>query len=846
MRNIDIFHSLHKPHTSRIVEGFDSVNSGSCSIGIIKGQYRQINAIVTECATDADQWRIVNLKGQINQVPAFDSVAVLGAVDDDQASALAQLQFGRMFDAIEDDVIETNVHGLLRYLATPHFHKHSQLIRRHHLTALQDVPCAVVPGWDGIELTTHEGKTANLLLDMQRHDDQSGLLSSFDGLAQLLESIGAEYADFDSIIVEYQYLDKLMNMLHKAMQTASKGGVKVLKVDQSDKPFRHKKVLNVAVSYDFEDGQTITILFHHPDRDAKRIAPQDTLLSWKILMNNRDVTGVIQPNQGEGIALPVLAGRVVKLINQNSARFKRTQVKKAASAQALADAEQRIAEKQNQKSALEAEIQGLLDQVDELAQQKWKAGIKALQPYLDKIVSLVGLKSPQVGNNAFSKTVTVNDKDYSLFASPYNGDEGGINISLSILEHGDNGEEKVEERIFTLAELQNGAMVEAEEYALMLDKKFKEFAGISDANEVVDAKERDEALFAQGFAGVARALKDKFDWSYSMIVNGVEKTFTGVNPDAENGINPNGDFTVSIVRHDNFIVVQHGADTTIKSELLPQYGTTAQTEENYQAIAKKLNDAVEKWVFDQKAITAQSTAVDKLINAVTKRRGEVPVNKWLEISTISEQDAEKVLSIYDDEFDFGVAVGGMVSSMIPFNLELLEKEDSSLFSYFNAKPDMVKSLSQSAFDILCQAKNNESEKTALYAYTVLRYSNKKTEFDYIHDLGFMKNKFRIASQEIGGKLYKMAMQYLNQSTSESNEDFSLNNEPDDTGNEASTDDADYLNKVIKGEVDFSNSLEVETQLEAIGGRLAPEINDLFEQAVTAYSVYQVDQAKLIN
>ena len=72
------------------------------------------------------------------------------------------------------------------------------------------------------------------------------------------------------------------------------------------------------------------------------------------------------------------------------------------------------------------------------------------------------------------------------------------------------------------------------------------------------------------------------------------------------------------------------------------------------------------------------------------------------------------------------------------------------------------------------------------------------------------------------------------------------NEPDETGNEASTDDADYLNKVIKGEVDFSNSLEVEAQLEAIGGRLAPEINDLFEQAVTAYSVYQVDQAKLIN
>lgn len=370
MRNIDIFISRHDPHTSRLVQGFDSVNSGSNSIGIVKGQYRQLNAIVSESATDDDQWRIVNLKGSINNIAAFDSIAVLGAVDNDHASALAQLQFGRMFDAVEDDVIETNTSGLLRHLATQQFHKNNQLIQRTHLLALQDIPCSTIPGWDGIELLTHEGKTANLLLDMQLHDDQSGLLSSFDGLPFLLESIDAEYADFDSIIVEYQYLDKLMNMLHKAMQTASKGGVKVLKVDQSDKPFRHKKVLNVAVSYDFEDGQTITILFHHPDRDAKRIAPQDTLLSWKILMNNRDVTGVIQPNQGEGIALPVLAGRVVKLINQNSARFRRTQAKKAANAQALADAEQRIADKQNQKSALSSEIDALLSQIDTISNQQ--------------------------------------------------------------------------------------------------------------------------------------------------------------------------------------------------------------------------------------------------------------------------------------------------------------------------------------------------------------------------------------------------------------------------------------------------------------------------------------------
>ena len=368
MRNISIFKQHWAPHQSRTIAGFDSVvNSGTCFIGIIQGKCRMLNAIVTETATEDDQWRIVNLKGHKGDIAAFDSVAVLGAVDDAQASSLAVLQFGRIFDfdSAVDSVIETNTQGLMRYLAVPHYHKNKNIIPEWQLDQLQDVTCGTVPGWDGINLTSHEGQTAHLMLDMQRHDDHGGLLQEFDGLVPLLESIGAVYAEFDSIIVEYQYLEKLMGMLHKVMQSTSKGGVKILNVEQSEKPFKHKKVLNIAVSYSFEDGQSITILFHHPDREAKNIAPQDTLISWKIMMNSRDITGAIQPNQGEGIAMPILAGRIMKLVNQNSARFKRTQAKKAENVQALADAEQRLLDKQDAKVALEAEIQGLLNQLDE-------------------------------------------------------------------------------------------------------------------------------------------------------------------------------------------------------------------------------------------------------------------------------------------------------------------------------------------------------------------------------------------------------------------------------------------------------------------------------------------------
>ncbi len=747
MRNIDIFHSLHEPHTSRVVEGFDSVNSGSCSIGIIKGQYRQLNAIVTETATDDDQWRIVNLKGSrkkfnldgpVTDIPAFDSVAVLGAVDDDQASALAQLQFGRMFDASEDDVIETNVNGLLRHLATPHFHKHSQLIRRHHLTALQDVPCAVVPGWDGIELTTHEGKTANLLLDMQRHDDQSGLLSSFDGLAQLLESIGAEYADFDSIIVEYQYLDKLMNMLHKAMQTASKGGVKVLKVDQSDKPFRHKKVLNVAVSYDFEDGQTITILFHHPDRDAKRIAPQDTLLSWKILMNNRDVTGVVQPNQGEGIALPVLAGRVVKLINQNSARFKRTQVKKAASAQALADAEQRIAEKQNQKSALEAEIQGLLAQIDESAKSPTRAELEQVQQITDEMNAF---GADKVGYQGIVASIEDGEKVKDMPDGSW------------VIKHSDHG--------YTFFYQLPDGNYGASETLPTLEQAYQNMLESREAN----LKYPDDSNALTSY----RAYKD------------------GVNtPEAS----PNNAKLVTKTEARNIydaLSIRHSWLTG---------GTTEEFfRQNYpESINEALTDA--KALLERpfgKVATAAGLkqSIERMVQSV-----ENTIERWKAGKT---EDAPKTKT-YPPVEDLGNGFYRAFKN---------DKRDDDWIAHINPNGEWEVSA------------NNAQSRAWNRGYGAPRF------FKTIEEMMVKYPAFRSLPALLEAKVPD-------------------GNEPDETGNEASTDDADYLNKVIKGEVDFSNSSEVEAQLEAIGGRLAPEINDLFEQAVTAYSVYQVDQAKLIN
>ena len=185
-------------------------------------------------------------------------------------------------------------------------------------------------------------------------------------------------------------------------------------------------------------------MFNHADTETQRLGFKDSLFSWKFKLNNRDISAAVQPNNIENVRLDALAVRIMKLVNANSARFVRSQAKRAENEQLLADSNARIVEKQASVDTLKAEIESLHQQIDEKAKQQAQAAL----------------------------------------------------------------------------EKQNAA------------------------DEVVDTRGLDEALLVQGFAGIATALKDKFGWSDSTIVDGVEKTFAGVRPDAGNGINPDGDVGV--------------------------------------------------------------------------------------------------------------------------------------------------------------------------------------------------------------------------------------------------------------------------------------------------------------
>lgn len=91
------------------------------------------------------------------------------------------------------------------------------------------------------------------------------------------------------------------------------------------KPKKTGSYAYVTVQLPFSDGQVVSVIFHAPEGDKKKIGPSDQIIAFRWLLNKRDITQVVAPEDGSEISLESLATRITQLVIKNSARFERTQ-----------------------------------------------------------------------------------------------------------------------------------------------------------------------------------------------------------------------------------------------------------------------------------------------------------------------------------------------------------------------------------------------------------------------------------------------------------------------------------------------------------------------------------------
>lgn len=90
-------------------------------------------------------------------------------------------------------------------------------------------------------------------------------------------------------------------------------------------PRRSGAFAYVTVQLPFSDGQVVSVIFHSPEGDRKRIAPDDTIIAFLWLLNKRDITHVVAPEEGREVSLETIAKRLTQLVVKNSARFEKQQ-----------------------------------------------------------------------------------------------------------------------------------------------------------------------------------------------------------------------------------------------------------------------------------------------------------------------------------------------------------------------------------------------------------------------------------------------------------------------------------------------------------------------------------------
>ncbi|MDF0506848.1 hypothetical protein POK33_39535, partial [Burkholderia cenocepacia] len=209
--------------------------------------------------------------------------------------------------------------------------------------------------WD----SAHEPRMttiAKVLYDVRVHDAAAGLMFDPVTVADILEDADSVTV-YDALVVPYNRLERRMDILRKVMDRA----VPDLTVAgmQVTQPFTQKGTTNVAAVFELSDGQTLSIFFHNPDVTPKKILPNDDVISWKWLLNKKDVTIVVAPERGRDLNVRAVAQRVMKLAGRNSSRFTAANAKRAERMQNIESMKAGYAEKEQLLDALIAEIADL-------------------------------------------------------------------------------------------------------------------------------------------------------------------------------------------------------------------------------------------------------------------------------------------------------------------------------------------------------------------------------------------------------------------------------------------------------------------------------------------------------
>lgn len=150
---------------------------------------------------------------------------------------------------------------------------------------------------------------------------------------------------------------------------------------------------SVTVQIPLSDGQVISIVFHSPDNDNTRIAPDDEIIAFRWLLNKRDITQAVSPESGRDVSLEQISKRITQIASKNSEKFQQRSKQVGEQKTALRTAKADLAMVDAARDDLLMEIRANEEDVQDIGDQ-----ISNAQELLDAAIAFNASLQEQIDN----------------------------------------------------------------------------------------------------------------------------------------------------------------------------------------------------------------------------------------------------------------------------------------------------------------------------------------------------------------------------------------------------------------------------------------------------------------
>ncbi|UOO93381.1 hypothetical protein [Vitreoscilla stercoraria] len=221
-------------------------------------------------------------------------------------------------------------------------------------TAMQQIP---EYDWD-----QPTAAASRVLYDMRVMDSAYGQLIEANNHRDLLDQIehqdGGELGVLDALVIPNNQIQKKAAQIGMALNRAAGDDIKVVEEGgvEVTEPYRQGGTTNIAMLFSMSDGQTVSVFFHNPDVTPNKLSPDDSMVSWKWMLNKKDITIVVAKENGQDQSISAIAKKIMALVEANATKFARANAKAAENEAEIKATEERIEQKKNV-------LQSLLDQI---------------------------------------------------------------------------------------------------------------------------------------------------------------------------------------------------------------------------------------------------------------------------------------------------------------------------------------------------------------------------------------------------------------------------------------------------------------------------------------------------